>query len=161
MRARADFSTDNEDGDSVKEIAGMLGLMVLTAYSALLEHDLLKPDSEIKNLGIISLMMVEFAKIDGEDLDIGWTCEVVRMCDEAGINLDDFVRKQVSISKKDLKEYRAAYKRKKAGYASAADIKKWKPENDIGGKYEEKQWHRWDWKPEVSIISCNRDRRIC
>ncbi len=64
------FDADNEDGDSLKAIASMIGLMILTSYSALAEHPLFKPDSEIKNLGIISLMLLEFAKGPGCDLDI-------------------------------------------------------------------------------------------
>lgn len=148
----ADMMADNEDGDSVKDIAAMLGLMVLTAYSALSEHSLLKPDSEVKNIGIMSLMMLEFAKDDGQDLDIGWGCEIVRMCDEAGIDLDKEVRKQVAFSKKDLKGMRAAYKEKKDGYKAAAETKSWKPEHDVGGKWDEKQWYRWDWKLEVSFL---------
>jgi hypothetical protein len=143
---------DNEDGDSVKDIAAMIGLMVLTCYSALSEHSLFKPDSEVKNLGIISLMLLEFAQGPGCDLDIGWGCEIVRMCDEAGINLDKEVRKQVSVSKKDLKGMRAAYKDKKAGYKKAAEMKGWKPESDVGGKWDEKMWYRWDWKLEVSSL---------
>jgi hypothetical protein len=141
----------------------MLGLMVLTAYAALYEHSLFKPNSEIKNIGIISLMMLEFAQEDGQDLDIGWSCEVVRMCDEAGINLDKEVRKQVSVSKKDLKGMRAAYKKKKDGYKEAAEIKGWKPKDDIEGEWEEKQWFRWDWKLEVSyfLSSFRNELIIC
>jgi hypothetical protein len=126
--------------------------MVLTAYAALSEHSLFGPDSEVKNIGIISLMMLEFAQGDGQDLDIGWGCEIVRMCDEAGIKLDKEVRKQVSVSKADLKKMRAAYKGKKDGYKKAAEIKGWKPEDDIGGEWEEKEWFRWDWKLEVSSL---------
>jgi hypothetical protein len=137
----------------------MVGLMVLTAYSALSEHSLFTPDSEVKNIGIMSLMMLEFAQVDGCDLDIGWGCEIVRMCDEAGIDLDNVVRKQVSVSKKDLKGLRSAYKEKKDGYKKAAEIKGWKPENDIGGKYNEKQWFRWDWKLEVSFL-CDVDAKL-
>jgi hypothetical protein len=136
----------------VKAIAAMIGLMVLTSYSALAEHSLFKPDSEIKNLGVISLMLLDFAKGAGCDLDIEWGCEVVRMCDEAGINLDKEVRKQVDVSKKDLKELRAKYKKKQNGYKEAAEKKGWKPADDVGGKWEEKQWFRWDWKLEVSCL---------
>lgn len=141
---------DNEDGDSVKEVASMLGLMVLTVYEALAEHSLFKPDSEVKNIGIMRLMMLEFAQEDGQDLDIGWGCEIVRLCDEAGIDLDKEVRKQVSVSKDDLKKMRAAYAEKKDDYEKAAEIKAWKPKDDIGGRWEDKQWFRWDWKHEVS-----------
>jgi len=127
----------------------MMGLMVLTAFSALSEHSLFKPDSEVKNIGIMSLLMLEFAQGDGQDLDIGWGCEIVRMCDEAGIALDKEVRKQVAVSKEDLKELRDAYKEKEDGYKTAAETKGWKPENDVEG--DEKMWYRWDWKLEVSL----------
>lgn len=129
----------------------MMGLMMLTAYGALSEHSLFGPDSEVKNIGIMSLLMLEFAQGPGTDLDIGWKCEVVRMCDEAGIDLDKEVRKQVAVSKKDLKELRAEYTAKKDGYKTAAENKGWKPENDVGGKWDEKLWYRWDWKLEVSF----------
>jgi hypothetical protein len=150
---QTDMMADNEDGEGVKNIAAMFGLMVLTAYSALSEHSLFKLDSEIKNIGIMSLLMLEFARGDGQDLDIGWGCEIVRLCDEAGIDLDKQVRKQVSLSTNDLKEMRAAYKKKKNGYKAAAETKGWKPENDIGGEWDDKQWFRWDWKLEVRSCS--------
>jgi hypothetical protein len=66
--------------------------------------------------------------------------------------LDKEVRKQVAFSKKDLKGMRAAYKEKKDGYKAAAETKSWKPEYDVGGKWDEKQWYRWDWKLEVSFL---------
>jgi len=62
------------------------------------------------------------------------------------------VRKQVSVSKKDLEGWRAAYEEKEDGYKAAAETKGWKPEIDVGGKYDEKLWYRWDWKLEVSLL---------
>jgi hypothetical protein len=35
----------NEDGEGVREIIEMIGLMVLTSFEMLNEHDLFKPDS--------------------------------------------------------------------------------------------------------------------
>jgi len=155
---------DNEDGDSVKAIAVMLGLLVLTSYSALSEHSLFKPDSEIKNIGIMSLIMLEFALGPAVDLDVEWDCEIVRVCDEAGIDLDKELRKQVDVSKNDLKELRDAYKEKKEasdfplalgfggdGYKAYAETPGWKPEDDLGDD-DEKLWYRWDWKLEVSTL---------
>ncbi|TVY84361.1 hypothetical protein LSUE1_G000887 [Lachnellula suecica] len=101
---------DNEDGDCVVEIVEMLDLMVLTTFSALSEHDLFKSDSEILNIGIISLLLLEFIHGPGVDLDCGWGPEVVRLCDEAGIDLDKEVRKQVYLTRKDLKLMRDEYK---------------------------------------------------
>lgn len=154
---------DNEDGDSVKAIAQMFGLMLLTSYSALAEHSLFKPDSEVKNIGIMSLLLLEFIQGPGCDLDCGWGCEVVRLCDEAGIDLDKEIRKQVDFTKENLTDMRDQYKEKKEasdfdlaleydqdGYKAYAEKKDWTPEDDIGD-YEEKMWYRWDWKLEVSF----------
>jgi hypothetical protein len=153
----------NEDSDSVKAIAQMLGLMLLTSYAALAEHSLFKPDSEVKNIGIVSLLLLEFIQGPGCDLDCGWGCEAVRMCDEAGIMLDKEIRKQVDFSKKHLKELRAAYKEKKEasdfdlalefdqdGYKAYAQKKDWTPEDDV--EDDEKLWYRWDWKLEVILV---------
>ncbi len=162
-RSQADTLKDNEDGDSVKAIAQMLGLMVLTSYAALAEHSLFKPDSEVKNIGIMSLLMLEFVEGPGCDLDCGWGCEVVRMCDEAGIDLDKEIRKQVDFTKKNLKDMRDQYKEKKEasdfdlaleydqdGYKAFAEQKDWTPNDDMG-EYE-KMWYRWDWELEVSFL---------
>jgi len=138
----------------------MIGLMVLTAYDALAEHSLFKADSEVKNIEIMTLMLLEFARGEGQDLDIGWDCELVRICDEAGIDLDKAVRKQVSVSTDDLKELRARYEEKKDGYHKAAEIKGWKPEDDIGGRYDDKQWFRWDWKLEVGSVLLSFQKRL-
>jgi hypothetical protein len=154
----------NEDGDSVKAITQMLGLMVLTCYSVLSEHSLFKPDSEVKNIGIMSLLLLEFIQGPGCDLDCGWGCEVVRLCDEAGIGLDKEIRKQVDFSKKNLKEMRDMCKEKKEasgfdvalefdqdGYKACAQIEDWTPEDDVDAD-DEKMWCRWDWKLEVSLL---------
>jgi hypothetical protein len=56
----ADVLEGNEDGDRVEAAAEMLGLMLLTSYAALSEHSLFKPESEIKNIDIISPLLLEF-----------------------------------------------------------------------------------------------------
>jgi hypothetical protein len=109
-RIEINYLQGNEDGEGVEEHAEMLGLMVLTCIDALKEHDLFTPNSEVKNIPIICLIALEFAVQSCQDLEITWACEVVRLCDDAGIKLDDHVRKQVNISKKDLKKLRGEYK---------------------------------------------------
>ena len=84
-----------DDADGIREVVNMIGVMVLTCYDILAEHDLFKPDSEIKNLEIISLILIQFLLGPGQDLDCNWGCEVVRFCDEAGIKLEEHVKKQV------------------------------------------------------------------
>jgi hypothetical protein len=152
----------------VKEIIEMLGLMLLTSYDMLSEHDLFKSNSEIKNIGIMSLLLLEFLE-SASDMGCGWGCEVVRLCDESGIELDKEVRKQVSVSKKSLKDMREVYMEKKQasdfgvdgdcdgnGYMAFANKANWEPEDDMGGD-SEKMWYRWDWALEVSGVDCFED----
>lgn len=126
------------------------------------EHDLFKPDSEVNNIGIISILLLHFVECEAVDLDCDWAPEVVRLCDEAGIKLDDVVRKQVKFTKKDIEKWRDKYKKKQTkskysgkedggnGYRHFAEKKDWKLEDDL--EYDCKMWYRWDWKLEVSCF---------
>lgn len=147
------------------ETVTMIGTMVLTALETLSEHRLLKPESEIKNIPIMCLMLLEFLTGDATDLDCHWGCEVVRLCDDAGIKLEESVRKQVSLSKAEVKEFREEYHKKIEGseygqgkggngngYERFAKKKDWKPQDDWNTQAEygdERLWYRWDWKMEV------------
>ncbi|KAH6716795.1 hypothetical protein BKA61DRAFT_600429 [Leptodontidium sp. MPI-SDFR-AT-0119] len=152
----------NEDGERTKEIASIFGTMILTVFDVLKEHDLFTLDSEVNNIGIISLLLLKFVKCEAVDLDCDWAPEIVRLCDEAGIKLDDVVRKQVEVAKKDIKKWRDAYKKKQTkskyagkddggdGYKHFAEKKDWKPEDDL--EDDCKMWYRWDWKLEYSAF---------
>lgn len=63
----------SDDGEGVPEVVDMIGVMVITVLDALAEHDLLRSDSPIKSFPNICLILLE---------------EVVRLCDEAGIELE-------------------------------------------------------------------------
>jgi hypothetical protein len=153
----------NDDGDSVKEIANMMGTMVLTCYAVLAEHSLFKPDSEVKNISIMSLLMLEFIQGEGEDLYCTWGCEVVRLCSDAGIDLKKDLRKQIGLTRECMQEMKDGHEDKKEtspwapadecdgdGYMAAAKMQDWTPENDID-KHGDRMWYRWDWAIEVSL----------
>ena len=153
----------NEDGDSVKAIAEMFGVMALTSFAVLSEHSLFNADSEVKNIGIISLLLLEFIEGPGCDLDCDWGCEIVRLCDDAGIQLDKEIRKQINFSKSSLEDMRESYKEKRErsdfdlalefdqdGYKAFAQKDDWVPEDDMGEG--ERLWYRWDWELEVGIF---------
>ena len=151
----------------------MLGIMVLTTYDMLSEHDLFKPDSEIKNIGIMSLLILEFLLVEACDFDCGWGREVVRLCDNVGIDLKKVVRKQVSVSEKDIEAYRQSVKDNiqgwMAGYEEGCDedmykkyggMENWTPKDDFeGGTDEERLWYRWDWALEASLETQVGERR--
>lgn len=151
----------NDDGEGTKRIVEMIGLMTLTTFDMLEEHDFFKIDSEIKTIGIVCLLLLEFLSDWAEDLDVGWGCEIVRMCDDAGIDLRKQIRKQVSVDKKRLKEETGLYKEKlkSSEFQKFANKEGWKPEDDIdtdGQSYMQegnKMWYRWDWTLEVGDIS--------
>jgi hypothetical protein len=145
----------------------MLGVMILTTYDIISEHDLFNPDSNIKNIGITSLVFLEFLGGEACDLDCEWGCEVVRLCDQVGIDLEKEVRKQVSVSKADIKKLRKSYQEKVKGYNFGDDDEKdedayktfaekedWKPGDDWEDKGPygpERCWYRWDWALEASF----------
>lgn len=160
-----DFSVGNEDGEGVKAIVDMIGVMVLTCYDVLAEHDLLKPDSDVKNIPIISLMLIEFVEGNRSELECNWACEILRLCDEKGIELERHVRKQIKVTTQELKELRDEYLEKREasehdqeeggeenGYAAFARKEDWGPGDDFDGEGE-RMWYRWDWKQEVNHIT--------
>jgi hypothetical protein len=116
----------------------------------------------VKNIEITSLLILEFLSAWAGDLDCTWGCEVVRLCDEAGIKLDEHVRKQVSVSKKEIKDFRAEYTEKREaskyaedeecdgdGYTAFALKGDWTPEDDVvvdEDEDTERLWYRWDWR---------------
>jgi len=157
---------NNENGDGVKAVTEFLGVMIMTTFDMLKEHNLFVASTEetkIKNLQIMSLMLLEFLLDYGQDLDQEWGCEIVRYFDEAGIDLEKSLRKQVSVSKKQIEDYRSQWKEKKEasdlandgdngdGYTTFEKKKDWKPADDIND-YERKMFYRWDWEKEVSLF---------
>jgi hypothetical protein len=153
----------NDDSDTIKAIVNMFGTMVFTSFEMLAEHGLFTPDSSIKNIAIISLLWLEFINQFGGDLDITWACEVVRLCDEAGIDLTESLRSQVKLDKAKIETWRQEYGKKKEcqeanggdGYKYWAEKKDWKPQDDWRvevysyGTWDIRKWYRWDWKAEV------------
>lgn len=162
---------DNEDGHGVTEHADMIGLMVLTCIDVLKEHDLFRSDRDIKNIEIICLILLEFAVHSCNDLYTKWGCEIVHLCDDAGMDLEKHIRKQVNISKLDLANIRDEIeeKREKApidgelddgdGYDIYRNMKDWRPEDDVGE--DGRMWYRWDWKLDVSTLHGLDDRMKC
>ncbi|PQE14944.1 SAP domain-containing isoform 2 protein [Rutstroemia sp. NJR-2017a WRK4] len=156
----------NDDSDTIKAIMNMFGIMLFTSFEMLAEHDLFKPDSSIKNISIIPLLWLEFIDQDGGDLDITWGCEVVRLCDEAGIDLTESLRSQVKLDKTKIEAWREEYRKKKEcqdgdGYKYWAEKKDWTPKDDWKvqvfdwGNWDVRKWYRWDWKLEFKEFSKN------
>jgi hypothetical protein len=161
LELRINMLAVNEDGEGIKAIIDMLGVMILSTFEMLAEHNLFKPDSEIRNIPIICLMLLDFVENEASDCERLWGCEIVRACDEAGIELERHVRKQVAASQVLLQGLREAYIEKKTsceyalevdagnGYKTFARMADWTPD-DMGDDDGERMWYRWDWRLEVS-----------
>lgn len=165
-----------DDPNSNAEIVAMFGTLLLTCFDILNEQGLFTKDSPIRNIGLVSTLFLDFALGTWKDADAGngeaeWTLPVVRALDKAGIDI--LITKEIeSVDVKALEQIRArvAEKEKNGLYEKAAKLKNWKPDrdykkNDIWGlitmevimareesrrEQKENQWHRWDWKKEVS-----------
>jgi hypothetical protein len=163
---------ENDDSDTIKAIMNIFGTMLFTSFEMLAEHNLFRPDSSIKNITIIPLLWLEFIDQVGEDLDITWACEVVRLCDETGIDLTESLRKQVKLDKSKIEAWREEYRKKKDceegdGYKYWAEKKDWKPRDDWKvevfdwGTWDVRKWCRWDWKVEVgTYLNCFDTKKV-
>jgi hypothetical protein len=143
----------NDDSDGMREVINMFGTMLLTSFDMLSEHGLLAANSPIPNIGILSLLMIEFIEGTASDLDIDWGHEVVRALDKAGVELKP--RKEVHVSQEKIEVLREQYKEKESEeiedgkniYKVHSSIRSWEPDDDF--EDGERIWARWDWKKEV------------
>lgn len=153
-----------DDADGIREVCEMVATMLLTSLEVLSEHNLFTTDSEIKNIPIVCLIFLEFFDNTAGDLSLACQCEILRLCDEVGIDLAKHVRKQLHIPETKFNEWRDQYKSKKEdfpdandgnGYKFWAEKDDWKPADEMKlnprWNQMERQWFRWDWKLEVQL----------
>jgi hypothetical protein len=146
----------NDNSEVIKQVMNMFGTMILTTFDVLSEHDLLATDSPILNIGIVSLLMIEFCYDSAGDYGIDWAHEVLRALDKAGVELK--LRKEVLVSQDKIDELREQYKKKESEevedgkniYQLNAKARSWVPDDDF--EDDDKIWARWDWKKEVRFL---------
>lgn len=97
--------------------------MLITAYEMLAEHNLIRDDSPIPNIGIVTLLLLDFLRDTCNDFDIEHTCEIVRAADKYGVKLEP--REEVQGATQD-------------------EI------DSLRAEYEEQDEKKFDWKKEVS-----------
>jgi hypothetical protein len=143
----------NDDFESMCDIMDIFGTMLLTSLDMLSEHGLLAPDSPLPNIGIMSLLIIEFTQGTAGDFGVQWAHEVVRALDKTGVEIGP--RKEVRVSQDCLEELRERYKEKEEDeiedekniYKVHSSIKGWEPEDDFDNSG--RIWARWNWKKEV------------
>jgi hypothetical protein len=143
----------NDNSKAVEEVFDMFGIMLLTSFDMLSEHGLLAVDSLLPNIGIISLLMIEFVYDSAGDFHLKWPHEIVRALDKAGIELKPI--KEVCVSQEKIDELREQYMEKESEevedgkniYKVHGSNRSWQPEDDF--VCGERIWARWDWKKEV------------
>lgn len=98
--------SDNSEG--IKEVFEMFISMLIASYGMLGEHDLLKPDLVIPNVGIITLLMLDFLEHGAKDFDLDGYHELVRAADKAGIVLEP--RKELNMTEEQLEDLRETHR---------------------------------------------------
>ncbi|KAI9649516.1 hypothetical protein NHQ30_002094 [Ciborinia camelliae] len=134
-----------DDSSRIDAIIDEFGLMILTSLDMLSEHNLLAPDRTIKNIPIILLLMLDFLKRWEElDYETRWPCEVVRLCDEACIDLVQAIQhanKMIEVQEDKIQTWRRDYEKKQ----TSSDFAKFEPFNGNGYMY----WaSKKSWTPE-------------
>jgi hypothetical protein len=152
-RLSLEIYSGNDDYEAMCDIMDMFGTILLTSFNMLSEHSLMAADSPLPNIGIISLLMIEFVYDTACDFEIHWAHEVMRALDKAGIEIKP--RKEVHVSQAKIDELRAQYREKESEevedgkniYKVHSSIRGWEPEDDF--EAGERLWAHWDWKKEV------------
>lgn len=115
----------NEDGDSVKEVFDVFGTMLVTAFEMLSEHNLIREDSPIPNVGIVTLLVIDFLEGTCNDFDMEGVCEIVRAADKFGVKL--VPREEVSgVGQGDIDLLRQEYEE-----AGEEEVKKFDWKSDV------------------------------
>ncbi|THV48483.1 hypothetical protein BGAL_0245g00060 [Botrytis galanthina] len=136
-----------DDSSRLEAIVNEFGTMLLTSLEILSEHNLFAPNSTVKNIPVILLLIFKFLKAWEElGYEIGWPCEVVRLCDEAGIDLVQAIQytsEKINIQEGKVHTWRKEYQKKQTdclfaqsqpfngnGYAYWASKQDWQPKQD-------------------------------
>ncbi|TGO13168.1 hypothetical protein BTUL_0075g00130 [Botrytis tulipae] len=136
-----------DDSSRIEAIVNEFGTMLLTSLEILSEHNLLAPNSTVRNIPVILLLLFKFLK-EWEELgyEIGWPCEVVRLCDKAGIDLVQAIQYtsgKIKIQEGKVHTWREEYQKKQTeclfaqsqpfngnGYMYWASKQDWQPKQD-------------------------------
>lgn len=134
-----------DDSSRIEAIVNEFGTMLLTCLELLSELNLFTPNSTVMNIPVVLLLMLKFLE-EWKDLgyEIGWSCEIIRLCDEAGIDLEyailhtsETIKLQVNL----IGTWRKEYRKKQSGCSFA----KIEPFNGNGYMY----WaSKENWQPK-------------
>ncbi|OBT95029.1 hypothetical protein VE01_07400 [Pseudogymnoascus verrucosus] len=128
----------NDDSEGIEEVFNMMGVMFVTALEMLHESALIGPTSPLPdNVGVLSLLFLNFVMIGCTDYDLEWAHEVVRAADEYGVVLTPM--KQVEdVTQDRLDELRDICEKTKKGKGLfwKTEYPKFKRDHPGGRKYD-------------------------
>lgn len=102
-----------DDPDSVKEVLNVIGIMFVAALEMLYESDLIKGTTPLPdNIGIMTLLFLEFMANTCQDFELTWLHEVVRAADQYAVDLTIPEGEKVSVSQAQLDRWRKQYSRR-------------------------------------------------
>ena len=130
----------NDDSDGTREVLNMIGVMFITALEMLHESNLIGLTSPLPdNVGVITLLFLEFMTQTCSDYDLEWCHEAVRAADKYGVVLTP--PEQTSFGQDELDELREECEEKKLmeGLAWKTEVKL----NVVGTRYraDVDLWH--------------------
>ncbi|KAM0424340.1 hypothetical protein ACHAPT_010486 [Fusarium lateritium] len=92
-----------DDGQRCNKVIELIGYMVVAAMEALKKEGVFKPDSEIRNLGLVVAMLIKWAawelNYDMDEESCSWAYKLLDMADDAGIDLTGPPRFEADIKK--------------------------------------------------------------
>lgn len=113
----------NEDSEAVNEVLNMMGVMFVTALEMLHESGLLGPTSPLPdNVGIMTLLFLEFMTQTCSDFDLEWIHEIVRAADSYGVVLTP--PEKIGFGQDALDEWRETCRKRKMvkGFAWKTEV---------------------------------------
>jgi hypothetical protein len=114
----------NDNSEGIKEALKVIGVMFVTALDMLREAGLLGPESPLPdNVGIMTLLFLEFVTQTCDNFHLEWVHEVVRAADACHVVLTP--QEQVHIGQDKLDELRQVCGKKKAmkGFAWKSEVR--------------------------------------
>ncbi|KUJ07634.1 uncharacterized protein LY89DRAFT_742862 [Mollisia scopiformis] len=95
----------NDNSEAIEDVLNMMGIMFITALEMLHESKLIGGTSPLPdNVGIMTLLFLDFMSNTCSDFDLDWLHEIVRAADKYGVVLAIPEPKRIGVSQDQLDE---------------------------------------------------------
>lgn len=133
----------SDDSERNAKIVALFGTALLSTNDILIQGDLFKEGSSIRNLGLILSLFIGFAEDCCSDLcqegESDWTKRVVLMAQDHGVEIK---------GPHGIKEHLQSIRNEIANEKVDGEDE-WEDPDDEDGH---RKWEKWDWKKEVNLL---------